>query len=159
MEIDYEVVTMPHKKHIALVAHDSRKSDIIDWAIANKETLAKHFLCGTGTTATLIADALNLPIHAYNSGPLGGDQQIGSRIAEGGIDMVIFFWDPLSSQPHDPDIKALLRIAALYNIPVATNQITAEFIFSSGLMDIEYERKVINYGKRLKQRVETMKSE
>ena len=114
---DFTIVRMDKQKRIALVAHDSRKQDIINWVTVNKEKLTKHFLCGTGTTAKLLAAATELPITAFNSGPLGGDQQIGSRIVEGNIDFMIFFWDPLASQPHDPDVKALLRIAALYDIP------------------------------------------
>lgn len=113
---DFTIVRMDKQKRIALVAHDSRKQDIINWVTVNKEKLTKHFLCGTGTTAKLLAAATELPITAFNSGPLGGDQQIGSRIVEGNIDFMIFFWDPLASQPHDPDVKALLRIAALYDL-------------------------------------------
>lgn len=149
---DFTVVRMDKQKRIALVAHDCRKQDIINWAKTNKEKLVKHFLCGTGTTAKLLADATELPITAFNSGPLGGDQQIGARIVEGNIDFMIFFWDPLSSQPHDPDVKALLRIAALYDIPVATNQSTADFLLTSPLMDQEYNRKIIDYTKRIQNR-------
>lgn len=151
---DITIVRMARQKRIALVAHDGRKKDIIAWAKANKDKLAKHFLCGTGTTATLIADATELPITAFNSGPLGGDQQIGARIVEGNIDFMIFFWDPLAAQPHDPDVKALLRIAALYDIPVASNQSTADFLLTSPLMDEEYNRKIIDYSKRIKSRTE-----
>lgn len=126
------------KKHIALIAHDNMKTEIVEWAKKNKEVLRNHFLCGTGTTAKLISDRTQLPVTAYNSGPLGGDQQIGSRIVEGDIDMVIFFWDPLESQPHDPDIKALLRIAVVYDVPIATNRATADFLLTSQFMDNEY---------------------
>ena len=125
-------------KHIALIAHDNMKTEIADWAEQNKETLQKHFLYGTGNTAKLITERTQLPITAYNSGPLGGDQQIGSRIVEGDIDMVIFFWDPLESQPHDPDIRALLRIAVVYDVPIATNRATADFLLTSRFMDNEY---------------------
>ena len=149
---DFTIVRMDKQKRIALVAHDSRKQDIINWVTVNKEKLTKHFLCGTGTTAKLLAAATELPITAFNSGPLGGDQQIGSRIVEGNIDFMIFFWDPLASQPHDPDVKALLRIAALYDIPVATNQSTADFLLTSPLMDQEYNRKIIDYTKRIHNR-------
>lgn len=150
---EYITVKMESQKHIALVAHDARKKDLIGWAQDNKKELSRHFLCGTGTTASLIAQATNLPVTPYNSGPLGGDMQIGNRIVEGKIDVLIFFWDPLASQPHDPDVKALLRVAALYNIPVATNRATADFLLSSARMDSEYDREIINYSLRLKNRV------
>lgn len=149
---DFTIVRMDKQKRIALVAHDSRKQDIINWVTVNKDKLTKHFLCGTGTTAKLLAAATELPITAFNSGPLGGDQQIGARIVEGNIDFMIFFWDPLASQPHDPDVKALLRIAALYDVPVATNQSTADFLLTSPLMDQEYNRKIIDYTKRIHNR-------
>ena len=115
-------------KTIALIAHDSKKHDIVAWALANREALAGYKLCGTGTTARLISEATGLNVKGYLSGPLGGDLQIGAKAAEGGIDMIIFFWDPLSSQPHDPDVKALLRIAVVYDIPIATNRSTANMI-------------------------------
>lgn len=154
MEQDYTIVQMQKQKSIALIAHDNRKKDLIAWVQNNKEILSKHFLCGTGTTATLIARETELPVTAFNSGPLGGDQQIGCRIVEGKIDFMIFFWDPLASQPHDPDVKALLRIAALYDIPVATNQSTADFLISSPIMSTTYDRKIIDYGKRIKNRTQ-----
>ena len=115
-------------KTIALIAHDNKKHDIVAWALANREALAGYKLCGTGTTARLISEATGLNVKGYLSGPLGGDLQIGAKAAEGGIDMIIFFWDPLSSQPHDPDVKALLRIAVVYDIPIATNKSTANMI-------------------------------
>lgn len=151
---DFVMIEMQRQKSIALVAHDNRKSDLVEWVKANKDILSKHFLCGTGTTARILAEATDLPITAFNSGPLGGDQQIGSRIVEGQIDFMIFFWDPLAAQPHDPDVKALLRIAALYDIPMASNQSTADFLISSPLMEQNYSRKVIDYAKRLKMRSE-----
>lgn len=116
---------------IALVAHDNKKHEMIQWALNNKEPLSKFRLCGTGTTAKLVADATGLEVKRYLSGPLGGDQQIGAKVAEGKIDMVIFFWDPLQMQPHDPDVKALLRIAALYDIPIATNKRTADYFIGA----------------------------
>ena len=119
------------RKTIALIAHDNKKADIVNWALKNKETLAKYDLCGTGTTARLIGEATELPVKRYLSGPLGGDQQIGAKVAEGKIDVVIFFWDPLESQPHDPDVKALLRIAVVYDIPIATNRATADYVIHS----------------------------
>ena len=105
-------------KTIALIAHDNKKAAMVNWALKNKETLQKYALCGTGTTAKLVAEATDLPVKRYLSGPLGGDQQIGAKVAEGKIDIVIFFWDPLESQPHDPDVKALLRIAVVYDFPI-----------------------------------------
>lgn len=150
--MEYMVAKMGVQKNIALVAHDNMKKELIEWVQFNKGNLKKHFLCGTGTTAALIAETVELPVRAFKSGPLGGDQQIGARIAEGGIDLMIFFWDPLEAQPHDPDVKALLRIAALYDIPVATNRATADFIFSSPLMNFEYERNIIDYNKLMSKR-------
>ena len=118
-------------KRIALIAHDNMKPTMIEWCQKNKDILAHHFLCGTGTTATRINEATGLPVRAYLSGPLGGDQQIGSRVAVGEIDIVIFFSDPLTAQPHDPDVKALLRIAQVYDIPIANNKATADCILKS----------------------------
>ncbi len=129
-------------KNIALVAHDHMKDDIIEWVTFNKGTLTQHKLFGTGTTATMVSQATGLKVTPYKSGPFGGDLQIGAKIAEGDIDLVIFLWDPMSAQPHDPDVKALLRIATVWNIPVATNRTTADFIISSPLMDTAYERKL-----------------
>lgn len=121
-------------RKIALIAHDHKKQEMLDWAAANREVLARYELCGTGTTARLVAEATGLAVKGYLSGPLGGDQQIGAKVAEGDIDMVIFFWDPLEAQPHDPDVKALLRIAVVYDIPIATNKATADFVIHSDLM-------------------------
>jgi methylglyoxal synthase len=128
------------QKRIALVAHDNEKSGLLDWARFNRGTLAGHILFATGTTGELLSRELALPIVRFASGPLGGDQQVGAAIAESQIDFLIFFWDPLEPQPHDPDIKALLRLAVLYNIPTACNRATADFIISSPLMGQEYER-------------------
>lgn len=145
-----ESLRMGKQKHIALVAHDNRKQDLIEWAKSNKEILSRHFLCGTGTTARLITEQTGLPIKAYKSGPLGGDQQLGAKITDGEVDFMIFFWDPLTSQPHDPDVKALLRIAVLYEIPVAMNQSTADFLLTSRLMEEEYDRKIVDYYTRIR---------
>lgn len=131
--------TIAEQKRIALVAHDNKKAELLEWARFNRETLSHHFLYATGTTGDLLAKELGLPITRYVSGPLGGDQQIGAAIAEGRLDCLIFFWDPLEPQPHDPDIKALLRLAVLYNIPTASNRATADFIISSPLMNGKYE--------------------
>ena len=121
---------MKERKTIALIAHDGKKQDMVSWVSANRDTLAEFELCGTGTTAGRITEATGLPVKKYLSGPLGGDLQIGARAAEGDIDMIIFFWDPLSSQPHDPDVKALLRIAVVYDIPIATNSATADLLIN-----------------------------
>jgi len=154
---DYISFTIGKQKHIALIAHDTKKNELVEWVESNKEILKGHFLCGTGTTARLIVDRTGLPVKAYNSGPLGGDQQIGSRIVEGNIDFVIFFWDPLEAQPHDPDVKALLRICAVYDIPVANNRATADFLITSKFMNEDYERKVLNYNKVIQRRIEDLK--
>lgn len=131
---DTEEKTLKKKKTIALIAHDNKKHEIVQWALTNKETLAKFDLCGTGTTAKLVAEATGLEVKRYLSGPLGGDQQIGAKVAEGKIDIVIFFWDPLQTMPHDPDVKALLRIAVVYDIPIATNKATADYVIHSKLI-------------------------
>lgn len=122
---------MNNIKKIALIAHDSKKQEIVNWALANASVLKNYELCGTGTTAKRISDATGLNVQGYLSGPLGGDQQIGAKVAEGDIDFVVFLCDPLSAQPHDPDVKALLRIANVYNVPIATNVATADFVISA----------------------------
>lgn len=137
--------TLHTVKRIALVAHDNMKDEMIEWAINNKSVLGTHILYGTGTTGTLVEEALLQPVIKFLSGPLGGDQQIGAGIAEGNIDMLIFFWDPMEAQPHDPDIKALLRVAATWNIPTACNRATADFMLSSPFMGVDYKTKVNDF--------------
>ena len=155
-ENEYVECTLPCQKTIALIAHDNKKQEIIDWCMQHKKILEHHFLCGTGTTARMIADKTGLPIRGYNSGPLGGDQQIGAKIVNGQIDVVIFFSDPLQAQPHDPDVKALLRIAQVFDIPIANNRATADFIIKSPIMESEYTRKLINFRQNVAKRAETL---
>lgn len=141
---------MGEKKRIGLVAHDFRKRDLLDWVDYNRDILKQHTLFGTGTTGGLIEKQLGLNIHCFMSGPLGGDLQLGAAIADGKLDILIFFWDPLQAQPHDVDVKALLRICVVYNIPLACSRSSADFLISSALMDKPYERFVVDYGERLK---------
>ena len=145
MNVDYLTMTIGKQKEIALIAHDGKKQEMLEWCEKNKEILQKHKLCGTGTTARMITDRVGIPVKGYNSGPLGGDQQIGAKIVEGQINMVIFFSDPLAAQPHDPDVKALLRIAQVYDIPIANNKATADFLPQSSLMNEEYAHEVENF--------------
>lgn len=147
---------MPEQKNIALIAHDNKKHDLIEWCKENKTILEHHFLCGTGTTAKMVADNTGLPVRGFNSGPLGGDQQIGARIVEGRIDVVIFFSDPLSAQPHDPDVKALLRIAQVYDIPIANNRATADFIITSPFMDKTYSHTLLDFKNEVNERAKTL---
>ena len=135
-------IRMHDVKRIALIAHDNCKDDLLDWARYNRGTLAGHQLFATGTTGEILASELDLEITRFFSGPLGGDQQVGAGIAEGRIDFVIFFWDPLDAHPHDVDVKALLRIAVVYNIPIACTRASADFMLSSPLMREEYDRLV-----------------
>lgn len=148
--------TIGKQKSIALIAHDGKKQEMIKWCEEHKDILMRHFLCGTGTTARMITEATGLPVKGYNSGPLGGDQQIGAKIVEGVIDFVVFFSDPLTAQPHDPDVKALMRIAQVYDIPMAVNRATADFMITSMYMDTEYDHEVINFKKNIKERAESM---
>ncbi len=145
MENEFITFAIAKQKTIALIAHDGKKRELIEWCAENQEILRNHFLCGTGTTARLVAEKTGLPVKGYNSGPLGGDQQIGAKIVEGIVNFVVFFSDPLEAQPHDPDVKALLRIAQVYDIPIANNRATADFMIHSDFMNREYEHKVINF--------------
>ena len=151
-QINHITLTIPVKKNIALIAHDNKKRELVDWCAQHSKTLLRHDLCGTGTTARMITDSTGMTVKGYNSGPLGGDQQIGAKIVEGKIDIIIFFCDPLTAQPHDPDVKALLRIAQVYDIPIATNQATADFLISSPFMDQEYDHLVENFTQTVTQR-------
>lgn len=152
----YVTLTLEKQKCIALIAHDGKKKDLLDWCEWNKEILRKHFLCGTGTTAKMITDRTGLPVKGYNSGPLGGDQQIGSKIVEGRVNLVVFFSDPLSAQPHDPDVKALLRISLVYDIPIATNRASADFMITSPLMNEQYKHQVVNFHQQVIDRATSM---
>jgi methylglyoxal synthase len=147
------ITSMKPKKNIALIAHDHRKLDLLDWADYNKDKLAQHNLFGTGTTGSLVAEKINLPVYTFKSGPLGGDLQIGTAIIENEIDIMIFFWDPLQAQPHDVDVKALLRISVVYNIPLACNRSSADFLISSPLMETPYERFIVDYSQRFKKEI------
>jgi methylglyoxal synthase len=147
--LEKATATMRRKKRIVLIAHDNMKLDLLDWAKNNKSSLRKNQLYATGTTGKLLSDELKLPVARFKSGPLGGDQQVGAKIAEGRIDFLIFFWDPLEPLPHDPDIRALLRIAVVYNIPIACNRSTADFIISSPLMSSDYKRILLDYSGRM----------
>lgn len=155
--MDYITLTIPKQKNIALIAHDGKKDELIEWCQENKEILAKHRLCGTGTTARMISEYTELPVKAYSSGPLGGDQQIGAKVVEGVVNFIVFFSDPLEAQPHDPDIKALLRISQVYDIPIANNKSTADFLVTSKFMSEEYEHVVENFNKTVEFRADTLK--
>jgi len=143
--IEMTNIESPATKRIALVAHDNMKREMLEWATEHKDELKRHTLIATGSTGKLIADNTGLTLERMRSGPLGGDQQIGARISDGGIDVLLFFWDPLEPQPHDPDIRALLRIAVVWNIPVACNRASADFILSSPLIGATYQRRVPKY--------------
>lgn len=149
-----QLVNLKSKKNIALVAHDNKKKDLLRWVNEHRNILIKHNLFATGTTGTIIKDNTGLDVTIFKSGPLGGDQQIGAKIVECELDCLIFFWDPLEAQPHDPDVKALLRISTLYDIPMATNKATADFIFTSPLINEEYVRINDNFTEHLNRNIE-----
>ncbi|MEI6950516.1 methylglyoxal synthase [Paraflavisolibacter sp. H34] len=148
-----QIRTLGSKKRIALVAHDNKKKDLVDWATTNREFLAPHELVATGTTGKLLEENLGLPVRKVFSGPLGGDQQIGALIAEGNLDMIVFFWDPMEAQPHDSDVKALLRLAVAWNILMACNRTTADYILTSLLMKEDYTVSVPDYSGYLKRNI------
>ena len=152
-------VEMKKKKKIALVAHDNKKQDLIEWAKYNRVNLSSHEILATGTTGKLLEQELGFKIARLQSGPLGGDQQLGAKISENKIDVLIFFWDPLEPQPHDPDVKALLRIAVVWNIPIACNRASADFIFSSPIMKEEYSRIVPDYNDYLTRDISEVQNE
>ena len=154
--MEYLTMTIREQKNIALIAHDGKKQEMLQWCIANRKKKKKHHLCGTGTTARMSTEQAGLSVKGYNSGPLGGDQQVGAKIVEGQIDMVIFFSDPLTAQPHDPDVKALLRIAQVYDIPIANNKATADFLMHSTFMDTCYEHQVENFKQAVEHRAATL---
>ena len=156
IEDDFITLTLGKQKNIALIAHDGKKQEMLDWCEWNKEILSKHFLSGTGTTARMITERIGLPVRIFNSGPLGGDQQIGAKIVEGVLDFIVFFSDPLTAQPHDTDIRALLRIALVYDIPIATNRSSADFMITSPLMNEEYKRQVLNFHHAAQKRAEEL---
>ncbi|HID87216.1 MAG TPA: methylglyoxal synthase [Anaerolineae bacterium] len=143
----YTKITMKERKKIALVAHDNKKQDLLEWMQFNKDLLQQHDLFATRGTGSMIEREVGIAVTCLESGPLGGDQQIGARIAEGEIDFLIFFWDPLEPHPHDPDVKALLRIAVVWNVPVACNRASADFMISSPLMSEEYDRLLVDYAR------------
>lgn len=142
-----------NKKRIALVAHDNKKKELVEWSKYNREAMARMELYATGSTAKMLESQLKLKVSALQSGPLGGDQQIGAMIAESKIDILIFFWDPLQPLPHDPDVKALLRMAVLWNIPMACNRTTADFIFASELLFSDYERMLPDFKEHLERKL------
>jgi len=145
--------TIPARKRVALVAHDNRKDELLEWVIANRKALANHELYATGTTGKIIESHLGQPVIKLLSGPLGGDQQLGAMISEKKIDVMIFFWDPLSAQPHDPDIKALLRLCVVWNIPLACDSATADFIFTSPYMAGEYSSRQSDFSEYLNRKL------
>jgi methylglyoxal synthase len=157
--MSYQIITMNHDKKIALVAHDNKKRDLLEWAKYNRALLSHHTLYATGTTGSTLESVLDLKVQRLQSGPLGGDQQIGAKIVENEIDFLIFFWDPLEPMPHDPDVKALLRMAVVWNIPIACNRASADFMISSPLMDTEYDRLVADYSEYRARTIDLIKDE
>lgn len=153
---EYVTLTIKKQKNIALIAHDQKKQELIKWCEKYKHILLNHKLYGTGTTSKMITNSTGLKVKGFNSGPLGGDQQIGAKIVEGIIDFIIFFSDPLTAQPHDPDVKALLRIAQVYDIPIANNKSSADFMITSKFMEEDYDHQVLNFKKNIENRAKTL---
>ncbi len=153
---EYVTLTIKKQKNIALIAHDNKKNELIEWCKKYKDVLENHKLYGTGTTARMITDNTGLKVKGFNSGPLGGDQQIGAKIVEGVIDFIVFFSDPLTAQPHDPDVKALLRISQVYDLPIANNKSSADFMITSKFMNEDYDHKVLNFQKNVENRAKTL---
>lgn len=153
---EYVTLTIKKQKNIALIAHDNKKNELIGWCKKYKDVLENHKLYGTGTTARMITDNTGLKVKGFNSGPLGGDQQIGAKIVEGVIDFIVFFSDPLTAQPHDPDVKALLRISQVYDLPIANNKSSADFMITSKFMNEDYDHKVLNFQKNVENRAKTL---
>lgn len=155
--METKIINVNKNKKIALVAHDNKKDELLHWVKDNVENLKNHTLIGTGTTAAIISDRTGLEVEGLISGPLGGDQQLGAKICNGEIDMLIFFWDPLETQPHDPDVKALLRISTLYNIAIATSETTANYLLTSPLFNTSYQSIILDNQFSVKERVKTLK--
>ena len=155
MDQDYIVKTIGERKKIALIAHDAKKDDLLRWCVKNKDRLKDHDLFGTGTTAAIISYESGLYVRGVKSGPLGGDQQIGAKIVEEEIDFVVFFADPMTAQPHDPDVKALMRIGELYDIPMAINEATADFMITSPFMTSEYKHKLVDFAGGMEKRIKS----
>lgn len=153
--MEYKQVTMPARKRIALIAHDNMKAELIDWCQQHHSTLSQQQLCATGTTGHLLEKQLMLPVEKMISGPMGGDQQIGALLTEQKIDMIVFFWDPFEPMPHDPDVKALLRVAAVWNVAVACNRCSADFLLSSPLIQQEHSYQIPDYDAYLANRLPT----
>jgi len=147
------------RKRIALVAHDHKKADLMEWVVHNRDVLSKHELFATGTTGRIIEEKLDRPVRKLMSGPMGGDQQIGAMIANGEIDMMFFFWDPMEAQPHDSDVKALLRLCVLWNIPMACDRATADFLITSPFMHEEYESQLPDYSDYLNRSIKKQDDE
>lgn len=156
MNQNFITLTIGKKKNIALIAHDAKKPELIKWCQDNRDILEQHSLCGTGTTARMITEQTGLTVKGYNSGPLGGDQQVGAKIVEGKVDFVVFFADPLTAQPHDPDVKALTRIAQVYDIPIAVNKASADFMIRSFYIDKEYDHDLINFEQNITDRAKSL---
>lgn len=150
--MEFKSLPLPAKKRLALIAHDNKKAELAEWAKTHAQELKNHSLFATGTTGYTLEKQLGIPVHRFMSGPLGGDQQVGAQIAEGNIDILFFFWDPFEPLPHDPDVKALLRLAAAWNIPIASNPASADFIISSKFMQQAYTRKAPDYERYFSER-------